>query len=104
MEVKCYTDDRNNKDYILKQDEKILKIMFGGTLDLYIQLINPALKEELGYDTFEITKDNYYIYSYIYVQSFNQLFLLSNYTQHHIIFQVFYLYIRLQLLLMPQGS
>ena len=64
MEGKCYTDDRNNKYYILKQDDKKLKIMFGGTLDLYIQLINPDLKEEeLGYDTFEITKDNYYIYS-----------------------------------------
>ena len=64
MEIKCYTDDRGSKDYIFKSNGKQLKIMFGGTLDLFIQLVSPNLNEdELGYDTFNITKDNYQIYS-----------------------------------------
>lgn len=64
MEVKCFIDDREIKDYVLKSNNKQLKIMFGGTLDLYMQLMSPNLKEnELGSDTFEITKENYQIYS-----------------------------------------
>ena len=70
MEVKCLVDDRGIKDYVLKSNNKQLKIMFGGTLDLYMQLMSPNLKEnELGSDTFEITKENYQIYSL-----FNELY------------------------------
>ena len=40
-------------------DNKILTITFGGNLDLYWYLTS---KEEMEVDTFEITKENYFLF------------------------------------------
>ena len=66
MEVVKRKGNQAGYDFYLKQDNKILKIVFGGNLDLYWNLIiktdeiNKYAKLE---ETFIITKENYFIYS-----------------------------------------
>ena len=65
MEVIKTKGNQSGFDFYLKQDNKILKIVFGGNLDLYWNLI--ISKDISKYDeieeTFIITKENYFIYS-----------------------------------------
>lgn len=68
MEVTRQKGMESGYDYILQEDNKILKIVFGGNLDLYWSLTNLEEDKTLDslydeqYDTFLITKENYYIY------------------------------------------
>lgn len=78
MEVKCYQNEYHSKDYTIINNEKKLQIMYGGTLDLYMRLISPNLKEELSSDTFEITKENYFIYS-LFEQLYDDIRLCNFY-------------------------
>lgn len=63
-------DNEEIYNFYLKQDNKILEIVFGGNLDLYWSLVNlesndnynDSLNEPLV-ETFTITKENYSIYS-----------------------------------------
>lgn len=65
MEVIKKVGNQSGYDFYLKQDNKILKIVFGGNLDLYWNLI--LHEEKPKYDEitekFIITKENYFIYS-----------------------------------------
>lgn len=78
MEVKCYQNEQRTKDYTIINNEKKLRIMYCGTLDLYMQLNSPNLKEELSSDTFEITKENYFIYS-LFEQLYDDIRLCNLY-------------------------
>lgn len=68
MEVTRQKGMESGYDYILQEDNKVLKIVFGGNLDLYWSLTNLEEDKTLDslydeqYDTFLITKENYYIY------------------------------------------
>ena len=46
----------------LVDEAKWFEIQFGGNLDLYWSIYNLSYDEELTYETFVITKENYYIY------------------------------------------
>lgn len=76
MEIIKIKNNRYSYDFYLKEDDKELRISFGGNLDLYWSLtkkninlkqIKPSelykeCKKELK-ETFTITKENYYIYT-----------------------------------------
>ena len=64
------SNNENRYDYEMKQDNKILRISFGGNLDLYWNITNlenndsyEKAYEETLHETFLITTENYYIYS-----------------------------------------
>jgi len=65
MEVTKQIGNQSGYDFYLKQDNKTLKIVFGGNLDLYWNLIlsNEKGKYDEIEETFVITKENYYLYS-----------------------------------------
>ncbi len=68
MEVRRREGFDKTHEYFLKQDDKELRILFGGNLDLYWHLINFSTdyekeKNKDCYETFCITKENYTIYS-----------------------------------------
>ena len=76
MEIIKIKNNRYSYDFYLKEDDKELRISFGGNLDLYWSLtkkninlkqIKPSelykeSKKELK-ETFTLTKENYYIYT-----------------------------------------
>ena len=68
MEVTREKGMESGYDYILQEDNKILRIAFGSNLDLYWSLTNLDEDKTLDslydeqYDTFLITKENYLIY------------------------------------------
>ncbi len=67
MEVTRVKGMESGFDYHIKEDDKELRIIFGGNLDLYWQIINydrdiRTNKKEDSYETFCITKENYTIY------------------------------------------
>lgn len=68
MEVTREKGMESGHDYILQEDNKILRIAFGSNLDLYWSLTNLDEDKTLDslydeqYDTFLITKENYLIY------------------------------------------
>lgn len=69
MEITRRKGMESGFDYEFIQDNKILRILFGGNLDLYWSLETnqefttyEEMRKEL-YDTFTITKENYQIYS-----------------------------------------
>lgn len=64
------SNNENRYDYVMKQDNKILTLSFGGNLDLYWSIYNlenndsyEKAYEETLHETFLITKENYCIYS-----------------------------------------
>ncbi len=69
MEINRVKGMQSGYDYEFLEDNKVLRIIFGGNLDLYWSLdtnksyttYEEAIKEL--YDTFTITKENYQIYS-----------------------------------------
>lgn len=68
MEIRRYKGMESGYDYEFIKDNKILRILFGGNLDLYWSLETnyefssyEEMTKEL-YDTFTITKENYQIY------------------------------------------
>ena len=66
MEIVKRKGNQAGYDFYLKQDNKILKIVFGGNLDLYWNLIiqtDKITKYTKLEETFVITKENYFIYS-----------------------------------------
>lgn len=68
MEVTRQKGMESGYDYILQEDNKTLRIAFGSNLDLYWSLTNLEEDKTLDnlydeqYDTFLITKENFYIY------------------------------------------
>lgn len=68
MEVTRTKGMYSGYDYILKQDNKVLRIAFGGNLDLYWSLNNLDADRTLDclydeqYETFLITRENHTIY------------------------------------------
>lgn len=69
MEVTRLKGNHSGFDYIIKQDNKVLRIVFGGNLDLYWSLTSFDENKEISslydeqYETFLITKENYTLYS-----------------------------------------
>ena len=68
MEIRRYKGMESGYDYEFTKDNKTLRILFGGNLDLYWSLETnhdfssyEEMTKEL-YDTFTITKENYQIY------------------------------------------
>ncbi len=65
MQIILKDNEYQTKDIYLTEGKKTLIIMFGGTGDLYWIINNKDCKkdEEYSHDCFEITKENYQIYS-----------------------------------------
>ena len=69
MEITRTKGKESGYDYTLKEDNKELRIIFGGNLDLYWSLYITDKSKTLDnlydevYETFLITKENYQIYS-----------------------------------------
>ena len=69
MEVTREKGMESGYDYILKEDNKILRIAFGSNLDLYWSLTDLEADRTLDtlydevYNSFVITKENYHIYT-----------------------------------------
>lgn len=64
MEIQKVKNDENSYDIWLKKDGKELKIMYGGTLDLYLSVSNGDFisENENTIIDFDITKENYQIF------------------------------------------
>ena len=68
MEVTREKGMHSGYDYILKEDNKILRIAFGSNLDLYCSLTDLEADRTLDtlydevFNSFVITKENYHIY------------------------------------------
>lgn len=64
MKLKRTKNDMNSYDYELINDGKILRILYGGNLDLYMSVSDgELLGDENKSIDFDITKENYEVYS-----------------------------------------
>lgn len=67
MEISRYRNNDGTYDYELKKDDKTLRILFGGNLDLYLSLSDGKMYDDRhnASITFDITKEDYEIFELI---------------------------------------